>query len=66
MRTHVSCEACVRMVHMACRFSAEEGSHNVASDFIGVSEDGIRSGGFVHDTERAMLRCLTNTLSYAE
>jgi hypothetical protein len=54
------------MVHMACRFSAEEGSHNVASDFIGVSEDGIRSGGFVHDTERAMLRCLTNTLSYAE
>ena len=49
----ISCEACVRMVHVARRLIVGEGSRDVA-------------GGFVLDTERAALWCLANTSCYAE
>lgn len=62
----ISCEACVRMVHVARRLIAGEGLRDVAGDFVGVPASQIRSGGFVLDTERAALWCLANTSSYAE
>ena len=61
-----SCEACVRMVHVARRLVAGEGPLDVAGELAGVPRDDIRSGGFVRDTERAALWCLANTSSYAE
>ncbi|WP_072354155.1 ADP-ribosylglycohydrolase family protein [Olsenella sp. kh2p3] len=61
-----SCEACVRMVHVARRLIAGEGPRDVAGSLVGVPASQIRSGGFVLDTERAALWCLANTSSYAE
>ena len=62
----ISCEACVRMVHVARRLAAGEGPHDVAGSLTGVPESEVRSGGFVLSTERAALWCLANTSSYAE
>ena len=62
----ISCEACVRMVHVARRLAAGEGPHDVAGSLTGVPESEVRSGGFVLDTERAALWCLANTSGYAE
>lgn len=62
----ISCEACVRMVHVARRLIAGEGPRDVAGDLVSVPASQIRSGGFVLDTERAALWCLANTSSYAE
>jgi ADP-ribosylglycohydrolase len=61
-----SCEACVRMVHVARRLTAGEGPLDVAGELVGIPESEIRSGGFVLDTERAALWCLANTSNYAE
>jgi ADP-ribosylglycohydrolase len=67
MRAHaISCGACARMVRVARRLAAGEGSREVAGDLVGVPEDEVRSGGFVLDTERSALWCLANTSSYAE
>jgi ADP-ribosylglycohydrolase len=66
-RAHaISCGACARMVRVARRLAAGEGSREVAGDLVGVPEDEVRSGGFVLDTERSALWCLANTSSYAE
>lgn len=62
----ISCEACVRLVHVARRLIDGEGPHDVAGSLVGVPASQIRSGGFVLDTERAALWCLANTSSYAE
>lgn len=62
----VSCESCVRMVHVARRLIAGEGAHGVACDLVGTPEGEIRSGGYVRDTECAALWCLANTSGYAE
>ncbi len=62
----ISCEACVRMVHVARRLIVGEGPRDVASSLVDVPTSQIRSGGFVLDTERAALWCLANTSSYAE
>ena len=62
----ISCDACVRMVHVARRLAAGEEPIDVAGELAGAPEDDIGSGGFVMDTERAALWCLANTSSYAE
>jgi ADP-ribosylglycohydrolase len=62
----ISCEACVRVVHVARRLVAGEGPRDVAGSLVGVPASQIRSSGFVLDTERAALWCLANTSSYAE
>lgn len=61
-----SCEACVRMVHVARRLVAGETPYDVAAELTGVPEDEIRSGGYVLDTERTSLWCLVNTSTYAD
>ena len=62
----ISCEACVRMMHVARRLIAGKGPRDVAGSLVGVPASQIRSGGFVLDTERGALWCLANTSSYAE
>lgn len=61
-----SCEACVRMVHVARRLAAGETPAQVAGGLADVGEADIRSGGYVRDTERAALWCLVTTTSYEE
>lgn len=60
-----SMEACVCMVHVAreLRFGNVPGA---VSELVGVPKDGIRSGGYVLDTERAAFWCLVNTTSYKD
>lgn len=53
------------MVRVARGLIAGEGPRGVAGSLVGVPASQIRSGGFVLDTERAALRCLANTSSYA-
>lgn len=62
----ISCEACVRMVHVARRLIAGEPVRDVLGELVGVPEDEIRSGGYVLHTERAALWCLANTSSYRD
>jgi ADP-ribosylglycohydrolase len=63
---HTSCDACVRMAHVARKLIAGATPAEVAANQIGAPESDIRSGGFVRDTERAALWCLGNTSTYAD
>lgn len=60
-----SMEACVRMVHVARELRSGK-MPDAVTELAGVPENDIRSGGFVRDTERAALWCLSNTSSYQD
>ena len=62
----ISCEACVRMVHVARRLIAGETPRDVAGDLVGVDSDEVPSSGFVRHTYKAALWCLVNTDSYED
>lgn len=68
---HISTEACVAYVHAARGLLNGRSPREVAAEagYDGIwntDRDDIRSGGFVLDTLRAALWCLTTTSSYAE
>lgn len=62
----ISCDACVRMVHAARRLLAGVPIAGMTVSLDQVPADEIPSGGFVCDTEKAVLWCLANTSSYRD